>query len=265
MSAKELARGAGVPKRTMYRVLARLRSFGVIEPTPAGFALSSVLGDITTDPAAILGFENARWTVRKWRTDPPPPCRVTLHWTAVDGGTAGSFETVNLAWEGRTVTLRYYPSAETLEVVIEARVPIPLLAAPVLQGWLVAMLGLGRGEESECTHIEVNATHEHFRADGYKYLEIRRLGEWAQIFYQKAAGLKHEIRLYRPTDADGERMSVERSLEVLVEGSPVRTLLKIVERELQLEMARHAPEGTAQPRRDPTGLTPGEARESGYG
>lgn len=266
-SAKDVAREVRAPLRTVYRTIRRLESFGVIQRSPGGYALSSIVGDVTSDPTAILGFENVRWTVTKWQTTPPPPCRTAHEWQSEDGGSAGPFESAELTWEGRRVSLRYYPSAATLEVVVAARVPIPLLLAPELSGWLKAMLGLGRGEKSECTHLEVNATHEGFRADGFRYMEIRRFGEFAQVLYQKTAGLKHEVRLYRPLDSDGTKVSIERSLEILAEGSPLRTLLKIVEREIELErlkVAQTEPDRTAKGRHAPD-VAPAEAREEGFG
>ena len=265
--AKEVAREIGIPLRTVYRTIRRLHSFEVIQPAPNGWALSSVVGDVTSDPTAILGFENVRWKVSNWQTQPPPPCRTAQAWTPHDGGDAGSFESLELGWEGRRITLRYYPSSGTLEVAVAAHTPIPLLLAPELSGWLKAMLGLGRGETSECTHIEVNATHEGFRADGFRYMEIRRFGEFAQVLYQKTVGLKHEVRLYRPLDSDGHRVSIERSLEILAEGSPLRVLLRIVERELELErlrVTRTEPERTAQVRRAEE-VAPSEARREGVG
>jgi hypothetical protein len=267
-SAKDVAAALRVPLRTTYRTLGRLESVGVAKRVPGGFALSSVVGDITTDPTALLAFENIEWRVSKWQTDPTPPCRTAKPWTRTERGDAGPTESVELAWEGRRVSLCFYPSSGALTVKIGAHTPIPLEQAPVLQGWLTAMLGLGRGEESECTHLEVNATHESFRADGFRYLEIRRLGEFAHVLYQKTAGLKHEIRLYRPLDGDGEKVSVERSLEILAEGSPLRVLLRIVERELELErlkVTQTEPERTAQRRQSPDAVAPSMAREEGVG
>jgi hypothetical protein len=265
--AKEIAGELKVPLRTTYRTLHRLESFGVVEKAPGGYALASVVGDVTSDPGALLGFENARWRVSNWQTEPPPPCS-TAKWRQVSKGDAGVVEECLLAWEGRTVRLFRFPSTGVLEVIIEARgTPIPLLQAAELSGWLKAMLGLGRGETSECTHLEVNATHEGFRADGYRYLEIRRFGEFANILYQKTVGLKHEVRLYRPLDGDGQKVSVERSLEILAEGSPLRVLLRIVERELELERLRvtqTAPEGAAN-LRQPAKVPPRDALSEGFG
>jgi hypothetical protein len=266
-TVKEIAFEIQAPIRTVYRSIHRLESLGVVEKRAYGYALCSVVGDVTSDPSALLGFENIRWKVTNWQLAPPPPCRTAQMWHEVGGGSAGKFETAELAWEGRQVALRFYPSAGTLEVVIAAKEPIPLLQAAVLEGWLKAMLGLGRGETSECTHLEVNARHEAFRADGFKYLEIRRLGEFAQVLYQKTAGLKHEVRLYRPLDADGEKVSIERSLEILTEGSPLRVLLKIVEREIELVRARVASgesDGTAK-KRSPEDYPPSSALSEGFG
>jgi len=263
---KELAVELRVPLRTIYRTVHRLESLGVIQRAPNGYALSSIVGDVTSDPAALLGFENVRWRVSKWQTTPPPPCR-TAKWRAVQKGDAGDAEECELTWEGRLVRLFYFPTTGTLEVMIAARTPIPLEQASVLQGWLTAMLGLGRGETSECTHLEVNAIHEGFRADGFRYMEIRRFGQFANVLYQKTSGLKHEIRLYRPLDGEGLPVSIERSLEILAEGSPVRTLLRIVERELELErlkLSQTEPERTAKTRR-PEEITPNAARDEGFG
>lgn len=268
LTAKEVAVALRVPLRTTYRVLGRLEESSIVERTKLGtWALTSILGDVTTDPDARLGFENVRWRVTKWQTQPPPPCRMAKPWTPRKGGDAEGWEETTLVWEGRDVKLAYHPGEGVLEVAISSRgVPIPLGLATELSGWLKAMLGLGQGEESECTHIEVNAMHEGFRADGWKYLEIRRFGEFANVMYQKAAGLKHEVRLYRPLDDDGNKVSIERTLEILAEGSPLRVLLRIVEKEFKLyEMTQTASLGAAPARREPTGVSPAEAQGGGYG
>jgi len=266
-AVKEVAAEIGVPLRTAYRTIHRLEESGIVQRTPVGYALSSIVGDVTSDPSAILGFENIRWRVTNWQTAPPPPCS-TANWHPVSKGDAGEARECELAWEGRTVRLFHFLRTGTLEVIIEARNRIPLLLAPELSGWLKAMLGLGRGETSECTHVEVNALHEGFRADGYRYMEIRRFGEFAQILYQKTQGLKHEVRLYRPLDNDGQKVSMERSLEILAEGSPLRVLLKIAERELELERlkAANATSGGAAPvRRDLKTFPPSDAIGEGFG
>ncbi|MGA7860671.1 MAG: hypothetical protein WCB19_02295 [Thermoplasmata archaeon] len=265
--AKEIAAEARVPLRTVYRSLDRLTEAGVVKPVLGKFVLAQILGDITTDPSAILGFQNIQFTVSEWQMEPAPPCRTAFRWTLGDGGDAGSKEVAEGVWEGRRVKMTFYPDRGSLEVIIAAVVPIPLLKAPELLGWLNAMLGLGRGESTELTRVEANADHEVFVLER-NYLELRRIGEFAQVLYQKASALRHEMRLYRPTDADGNRLPLERAVEILTEGSPVRQLLRLAEKEaeilrLQAQLASKVePEGTAKVRQP---ATPSEMREAGFG
>ena len=131
------------------------------------------------------------------------------------------------------------------------------------------MLGLGRGESTRVTQIEVTAVHEHFRGDGFQYLELRHLGEFAIVLYQTAAGLKHEVRLFHPLDSDGTSISLHRAVEILTDGSPFRTLLRAAEKELEVEMlkAKMAEERdtwNGKLRREPEGVQPGLAISEGY-
>ena len=103
-AVKEVAAEIGVPLRTAYRTIHRLEESGIVQRTPVGYALSSIVGDVTSDPSTILGFENIRWRVTNWQTAPPPPCS-TANWHPVSKGDAGEARECELAWEGRTVRL----------------------------------------------------------------------------------------------------------------------------------------------------------------
>ena len=110
LTAKEVALAVSAPLRTVYRVLHRLEESSVVERTKLGtWAASSVLADITTDPTAVLGFENFRIAVSNWQTDPTPPCRMAKTWGEVTDGGSGSRETVELDWEGCRVVLTLLP------------------------------------------------------------------------------------------------------------------------------------------------------------
>jgi hypothetical protein len=264
--AKLIAREVRYPLRTVYRSLGRLTENGVVRCVPGGFALAAVLGDVTTDPAAILGFQNLRFTVSNWQTTPPPPCRAAKPWRVEEGGSAGPHERAELSWEGRRVTLYYHASTGNLDVIVAAKTPIPLLGMPELVGWLKAMLGLDRGESTRVTQIEVNADHLGFRL-APNYLELRDAGKWAQVLYQKGAVLRQELRLFEVAEKGGSSVSLERAAEILVEGSPLVQLRRIVERELELEMRRSGREGLTPGRvggRDPSKVVPSEAIIEGY-
>lgn len=278
-SVKEIARLAGFPLRTTYRAIHRLDGARIVSKVGQNYALTDVLADVTSDPTAILGFENFRFEVSNWQTTPTPPIATAIRWTLVSDGSTGTREVGEASWEGRRIVLTHRRDAKALDVIVSAKgSPIPLLAAPVLQGWLQGMLGLGRGETVRTTYIEVNAGHESFVLMP-TYLELRHAGEFAQVLYQKSWGLKHELRLYRPVDGDGTSLSLDRAIEILVEGSPVRQLLKVAEIELetqrlrvqalQIESERTARErqaGETPPTlRKPETIRPDDAVREGFG
>jgi hypothetical protein len=242
---KVIARETGQPLRTVYRSIHRLTEIGVTQKVPGGYALASVLGDITTDPAAILGFQNLRFVIEKWQTTPAPPCRTARPWHPIDGGSAPDAEGVDLVWEGRRVTLTHYPSTGSLEVRIEAHVPIPLLMASELVGWLKAMTGSELGPGTRITLCEVNAGHQAFRWEE-KYIEVREVGVLSHVLYQKVDELREEFRLFSPTNPDGTPLTVVQLTTQLVEGSSqarleriVKMELELASKELELERLRH--------------------------
>lgn len=267
-TAKEIARESCHPIRTVYRSLHRLTEAGIVKEVSGRFVLTSVLGDISTDPAAILGFQNWRFTIEKWQTEPPPPCRTAHPWHPIPTGDSPlKAEGVDLVWEGRRVSLAYYPSTGTLEVRIEAHVPIPLLKASELLGWLKAMLGSELGPGTRNTLIEVNADHgQSFRWEP-EYVEVRQTGLLAHVIYQKVDRLREEYRLFNPTEKDGTALTVVQLAAQLVEGSPQARYERIVKMELELaakeleierlKVARTETPGTAperQPRPAPTDI-----------
>lgn len=267
-TTKELASLTRYPLRTIQRSVAHLISSGEIVETPVGVALASVYWDLTSDPNPVLGFQNLRFVVSNWRETPPPPCRTAREWTRVSGGSAGDFEAAEFGWDGRRVRLQYFPTTGTLECVIAARTPIPLDRAGELWGWLVAMLGLGQGEEAHVTQIEVNADHRDVRLE-QNYLELRDLPRVARVIYQKAEALRHEVRVHQP-ELDGKPLPLERALELLVEGSPQARAERLLKLEIeatskQLELARAAPKEAAPERRDPAKVDPGDAADAGFG
>lgn len=278
-SVKEIARLAGFPLRTTYRAIHRLDGARIVSKVGQNYALVDVLADVTSDPGAILGFENFRFEIANWQTSPVPPIRTAIRWHTLSDASFGAREVGEASWEGRRIVLTYRPDAKALDVIVSAKgAPIPLLAAPVLQGWLQGMLGLGRGEKAEMKYMEVNAGHESFVL-APTYLELRHAGQFAQVMYQKSWGLKHEMRLYRPVDGNGTTLSLDRAIEILVEGSPVRQLLKVAQIELEAERLRVQAlqiesERTARERqvgetpptlRKPETIRPDEAVREGFG
>jgi len=265
--AKVIARESGHPLRTVYRSLHRLTEIGITREVPGGYALASVLGDITTDPAAILGFQNLRFVIEKWQTVPAPPCRTTKPWHPIPAGDGPEREGTDLVWEGRRVNLTYYPSTGALEVRIEAKVPIPLNLAGELTGWLKAMLGSDLGPGTRPTLVEINAGHQAFRWEP-AYLEVRHVGQLAHVIYQKVDQLREEFRLFNPLGPGGTPLTVTELATQLVEGSPqarmeriVKMELELASKELELERLRHgtvppgtAPERPAPPRPPPTDI-----------
>jgi hypothetical protein len=250
--AKVIARESGQPLRTVYRSLHRLTEIGIVQQVPGGYALTSVLGDITTDPAATLGFQNLRFVIEKWQTEPAPPCRTARPWHPIaSGDDPEAREGTELVWEGRRVNLTYYPSTGKLEVRIEAHVPIPLHLAGELMGWLKAMLGHDLGAGSRPTLIEVNAGHQAFRWEP-QYLEVREMGAFAHVIYQRLEVLREEWRLFNPVDAYGAGLTVTQLATQLVEGSPQARWERIVKAELELrskelELERLKAAGSASP------------------
>jgi hypothetical protein len=271
-TTKELRRLTGYPLRTVQRAVARLSERGEIKETPYGWVSASIYYDLTADPTAMLGFQNLRFVVSNWRETPPPPCR-TARWAVMAGGDARSFEAAEIGWEGRRVSLRFYPSTGTLEGSLAAREPVALHRAGELYGWLVAMLGLERGETARVTQIEVNSDHKTVRLEE-NYLELRDLPKVGLVLYQKAQALRHEIRLHAPEE-DGKPLPLQRALELLLEGSPearaerrVREEVELAKLQLEIErakLAQVAPNGTAPGRRDPLTVHPGQAITEGFG
>jgi hypothetical protein len=269
-SVKMLAHESGYPLRSVYRAIHRLLETGDLTKTPAGYAATAVYHDLTTDPNAILGFQNIKFVVENWQTDPVPPCRTAWRWTVKDMGAAGYADVAESSWEGRRVRLTYYARTNVLEGVIAAVVPIPMRMAGPLYGWLQGLLGLGRGETARLSFIEGNADHRHFRLEE-NYLELRNLPGIIEVIYQKADALRHEIRVSDPRGTDGKPLPLERALALLVEGSPEARMERLLRMEIelaqkQLELARMSEKpatDTAQGRRGP--VSPEEAFREGFG
>lgn len=262
-SAKVVARSIRAPLRTVQHHLRRLAEIGeVTQPFRGQWANSSTYHDLTADSLAHIGFQNLRVRVANLREVPPPPCRIARRWSIVPGGDGGDFEKVELAWEGRRVSLRFYPSTGTYEVVVAALVPIPLERAAELYGWLSNELGLGRGETAEVTLIEVNADHRTVRLEPH-YLEFRDLHRTAHVLYQKAGALREEYRLASPETDGGRPLPLERPIDLLVEGSPLARYERILR--MELEIAHRTQSRSAPELRDPGGVTPASAVSEGYG
>lgn len=266
VSAKELARLAGYPLRSVQRALRRLLETGEIQRTPAGYASAAAFHDLTTDPEALLRFQNLKFVVENWRVDPVPPCRTAWKWRVVDMGDAGFAEVAETSWEGRRVRFTYYARTGTLEGVIGAVVPIPYRMAGPLYGWLQAFLGLGQGETARATFIEVNADHRHIRLEE-NYVELRQFPGIAEVIYQKAEALRHEIRVSDPRGTDGKPLPLERALALLVEGSPEARMERLLKMEIELaqKMAEAGATGTARGQRAPERVGPADAAKEGYG
>jgi hypothetical protein len=250
-SAKELARDAKYPLRSVYRAIHRLLEAGELTKTGAGYAATAVYHDLTTDPTAILGFQNLRFVVENWQTDPAPPCRTAWKWNIRDAGDAGFVETCETSWEGRRVRLTYHPRNGTLEGIIGAVVPIPMRLGGTLYGWLSGLLGLGRGETARLTFIEGNADHRHFRLE-QNYVELRQLPGITEVIYQKLDALRHEVRVSDPRGDDGKPLPLERALALLVEGSPEARMERLLRMEIELaqKMAENRAAGTAEERQE---------------
>ena len=261
--AKILAKETGYPLRTVYRAISHLVDSGEVIKVPAGFASAAVFHDLTADPTATLGFQNIRFAIDGWLTDPPPPCKTARPWHTKDGGLAGPIEMTEFNWEGRVVRLKFYPQSGTLEGIIAATVPIPNAKAGELYGWLSAMLGLNRGEKARITFIEVNADHRLVRLEE-NYIELRDLPGVSRVIYQKTEALRHELRLSDPRTDDGKPLPLERALALLVEGSPEARMERLLKLEIELARLQGGlmTESTAQPRQ-PEPLK--DLREAGYG
>lgn len=262
-SAKVIAKAIRRPTRTVQYHLRRLAEIGeVTSPFRGQWASAAVYHDLTSDPLTHVGFQNLRVRLSDLREEPPPPCRIARRWTLVPGGDAGDFEKAELSWEGRRVSIRFYPSTRTYEVVVAAEVPIPLERAGELYGFLSSELGLGRGELAVVTLIEVNADHRTYRMEEH-YLEFRDLPGIAHVLYQKTRALREEYRLANPTEDGHRELPLARAIELLVEGSPLARYERILRAEL--ELARREQTGSAPVLRDPKVVAPGSAAAEGYG
>ena len=270
-SAKELARDSGYPLRTVYRSVHRLLESGDLTKTEAGFASTAVFHDLTADPTALLRFQNLKFVVENWQTTPEPPCRSAWKWIVKDMGAAGFADVAETSWEGRRLRFTYYPRTGTLEGIVGAVVPIPYQMAGALYGWLQGLLGLGRGETSRVTFLEVNADHRHVRLE-QNYVELRDLPGISQVIYQKLDALRHENRVSDPRGTDGKPIPLERAMALLVEGSPEARMERLLKMEIelaqkQLELQRateNVPAGTASVRREAGKVTPEQAAREGF-
>jgi hypothetical protein len=256
---KAVAKETGYPIRTVQRAVHRLLEIEeVIEVARGTYCVAATYFDLSSDPGARIGFQNLRFSVRKWREDPMPPCRTARAWRPFADSQGGSGEVLELGWEGRQVKLIWRPSKDHLYVVVAAKEPVPLERAGELKGWLDAQLGLGRGEETEVDYIEVNADTKTFRLER-TYLELRDLPGLARVIYQRSEAMRAEARLAKPQGEDGHSLSIQRALEWLLYGSPVSRMERLLDKEL--ELARAAPMRTA--RGDLP--TPAEAHAAGWG
>lgn len=259
-SLKDVARDSGFPLRTVQRAVRRLLEIEeVLEPTRGSYVLAATYHDLTSDPTALLGFQNLRFKVSNWRLDPMPPCRTARVWDTESGGTEGIREVAEFQWSGRSIKLIWHPRSETLDVWVRARDPIPLDRAGELGGWLTAMLGLERGESTEAVFIEVNSDHKLLRLEP-TYIELRDLPRTAKVLYQHGDALRQEFRLAKPED-DGKPLQLSKALEALVYASPLARMERLLDKELDLarsQVARSAPRRTAP-------ASPAEDREAGYG
>jgi hypothetical protein len=265
-SAKQIAIDTGHKLRNVQRALANLTDSGETKRTPAGWALASIIEDLTAVPDAAFGFQKLHFKVTNWRADPPPPCRTARAWSWRDGGYETRVSQTELQWSGRSVRLQWYESTGILQVSIAATHPIPWDRSLELIGWLNAMLGLERGELCEVTLIEVNADHKTVRLEPM-YIELRDIPNVAKVLYQRQMALRHEIRLNSPTGADGKPLQLARAMEILYEGSAEARHERMLKLELDLaaKLAQRAPDETAPARRDPSKLSPGDAKEAGFG
>ena len=288
---KELARELRLPLRTVQRGLARLSERGDVVHRGWMWYATVVYVDTTTDPLAILGFQKFQFVVENWREEPPPPCRTARTWALVPGGDAGPFEQARATWRGREVVFRRFPTTGTLTVNVHAEEPVRLEHAGELYGWLESQLGLGRGEATRVTHLEVCSDHEYLRMEPF-YVELRELlgkpfevvPRLARVVYQRKDRLRRENRVWDPREADGSASTVKQVLSELVEGSPVYRAHQIALADMKAELARlevarlnHetarldaeaarvTSNGTAQTRRDPGTVEPGAALGEGFG
>lgn len=274
---KLLAKATKLPLRTVYRTLHRLEEAGEVTKIGRGrFALTAVYHDVTADPTSIVGVQNIRFEVTNWQQEPTPPCRTARPWTTSDGGSAGFFGTSELTWEGRRIVLEWYPRAEKLIVKIAAVVPIPTTRAGELKGFIDAMLGLGKGETARITFIEVNVDHKLLRIEP-TYFEWREVGNWSHVIYQRQAALREEFRLAHPETGDGRPLTFDRAIELLVEGSPVARMERIVKADLELArleaqkrehdilLATERAKEKAPVRREPVTVEPCDAIRDGFG
>jgi hypothetical protein len=246
--------------------------------------------DTTTDPLAILGFQKFQFVVENWREEPPPPCRTARNWAIVPGGDAGPFEQAHATWRGREVVFRRFPTTGTLTVNVHAEEPVRLEYAGELYGWLESELGLGRGESTRVTHIEICSDHEYLRMEPL-YVEVKELlgrpfevvPRLARVVYQRKDRLRRENRLWDPREADWSASTVKQVLNELVEGSSVYRVHQIALADMKAELARlevarlnhesarlsaeaaqAASNGTAQTRRDPGAVDPETAHREGF-
>jgi hypothetical protein len=234
---KEISAATKLPLRTVYRTLHRLEEIEeVIKVGRGAFALAATYHDITADPTAIVGIQNIRFEVTNWQREPKPPVATAEPWEVVDGGDAGWFETAELTWEGRRIVLEWYSRVEKLVVKIAAQTPIPTGRAGELKGFIDAMLGLNRGETTRINFIEANSDHRLLRVEP-QYFEWREIAGWSHVIYQRAAALREEYRMAHPETGDGKPLTFEKAIELLVYGSPLARMERIMDKELALMRA----------------------------
>lgn len=268
-SPKELAKELNIPIRSVQRGLHELKTLGEAMERKRGlWVCRASYYDITSDPYSILGFQNVRLVVRNWRGGASTPSGMPFGWIFRTQESGLLYAVCELGWEGRQVSLAWFPSTHVLTVWVSAKNLVPAGQAGVFKGWLDGTLGLTGAEEVVVENVEASTDHGTFRITP-TYIEWRSFPDLAHVVYGMNDRLREEYRIARPTGDDGKRLSFRELVEHLVYASPLARAERMLKMELELkkaelDLAHRSAEGMAPARRDPTTVRPSDAAEQGF-
>jgi hypothetical protein len=235
--AKILAKDLKWPLRTVQWHLRRLVSAEVVEqPFRGHYVYVPEEMDLTAFPGGIDGCHGITLVSGRLRGGIPPlvSLRDPAEWPAKEG--FPRIREVRLDWEGRDVRLWYYSGTMRFRVMTQNdRNPIPWVRMREFMGWLNGLFHPLSVNEWLLVEIGVNVDYPNLRMEGLKAATFQSWVNAVERAYQKLAYvLRNEVHTAAMDEA-GRILPFDKVIEKLVEGSPVRRMERMLEKELELE------------------------------